>query len=48
MKQRKKDRRTYAKISDFPFITRQGVVRKDRRLLYDRRVRDMQVGWFKA
>jgi hypothetical protein len=48
MKHRKKDRRSYAKIPGFPLMTRLGVVRKDRRLLFDRRARDIQVGWFKA
>jgi hypothetical protein len=48
MKHRKRDRRSYAKIPDFPFMTRQGVVRQDRRRLLDRRVREMQEGWFKA
>jgi len=48
MKHRKRDRRSYTKIPDFPFMTRLGVVRVNRRQLPDRRVRDMQVGWFKA
>jgi len=48
MKHRMKDRRTYRKIPDFPFLTIHGVVRKDRRSLLDRRVRDIQVGLFKA
>ena len=48
MEHRKKDRRSYAKIPDFPFPTQKGVVRKERRQLYDRRVRDMQLDWFKA
>jgi len=48
MKHRKSDRRSYSKIPDFPFLTRRGVVRNDRRQLLDRRVRDKQVGWFEA
>ena len=48
MKRRKKDRRSYLKIPDFPFVTRDGVVRENRRKLLERRIRDIQVGWFKA
>lgn len=48
MKPRKRDRRAYAQIPDFPLLTRHGVVQEDRRRLLERRVRDMQVGWFKA
>ena len=48
MKHRKKDRRTYKKIPDFPFPTREGVALSERRQYVDRRVRDVQPGWFKA
>lgn len=48
MEHRKKDRRSYAKIPDFPFLTKQGVVRKDRRQLVERRVRDRREARFKA
>lgn len=48
MKHRKKDRRTYTKIPDFPFLTRHGVVRKDRREIIERRVRQRQEAQFKA
>jgi hypothetical protein len=48
MKHRTRDRRSYSKIPDFPFLTHDGVVRRERRQLVDRRIRDMQAGWFKA
>ena len=48
MEHRKKSRRSYAKIPDFPFLTRHGVVQKDRRKLIERRVRQKQEALFKA
>jgi len=48
MKQRKRDRRAYQKIPDFPFLTAHGMVPRDRRRQIERRKRDIQVGWFKA
>ena len=48
MKYRTRDRRAYSKIPDFPFLTREGVVRRERRQLVDRRSRDIRAGWFKA
>jgi hypothetical protein len=48
MKHRTRDRRSYTKIPDFPFLTREGVVRRERRQLLDRRIRDIRLGWFKA
>jgi hypothetical protein len=42
------DRRFYKKIPDFPFLTKEGVARKERRRYVDRRVRNMRVVWFKA
>ena len=48
MKPRKRDRRSYKKIPDFPFLTKEGVALKERRSYIERRVRDMQMGWFKA
>jgi hypothetical protein len=48
MKIRRRDRRSYSKVPDFPCITREGVVRRDRRHLLERRIRNMQVGWFRA
>lgn len=48
MKPRKKDRRCYKKVPDFPFLTREGVVREERRRYLDRRVRNMDVAWLKA
>lgn len=48
MEYRVKDRRSYKKIPDFPFLTREGVARKERRQYVDRRIRDMQMGWLKA
>jgi len=48
MKHRVKDRRSYKKIPGFPFLTREGVALKERRRYIDRRIRDMQIGWFKA
>jgi hypothetical protein len=48
MKPRKRDRRTYKKTPDFPFLTKEGVARKDRRKYKDRRVRNIQLVCFKA
>jgi len=48
MKHRTRDRRSYSKIPDFPFLTKAGVVRRERRQLVERRIRGMQEGWFKA
>jgi hypothetical protein len=48
MEQRKKDRRSYTRVPDFPLLTAKGVVREERRLLPDRRIRDIQPGRFKA
>lgn len=45
---RKKDRRSYNKIPDFPFLTKEGVALKERRQYVDRRIRDKQVIWFLA
>lgn len=48
METRKGDRRTYKKIPDFPFLTKEGVAHKERRRYIERRVRNMRVVWFKA
>jgi len=48
MKPRKKDRRSYKKTPDFPFLTKEGVALKERRRYVDRRIRNMEVAWFKA
>jgi len=48
MKPRKRDRRSYKKIPDFPFLTKEGVARKERRQYIDRRIRNIQLVWFKA
>ena len=48
MEHRKKDRRSYTKVPEFPLMTVYGVVRKDRRQLIDRRVRQRQVAQFRA
>ena len=48
MKPRKRDRRSYKKIPDFPFLTKEGMARKERRLYIDRRIRNIQLVWFKA
>jgi hypothetical protein len=48
MGNRNVDRRSYKKIPDFPFLTKEGVARKDRRRYVDRRVRNVRVVWFMA
>jgi len=48
MEPRIKDRRTYNKIPDFPFLTKNGVAYRERRRYIDRRVRHKQAAWFKA
>lgn len=48
MDHRKKDRRFYKKIPDFPFLTKEGVALKERRQYVDRRTRNMQTVSFKA
>ena len=48
MKPRKNDRRSYKKTPDFPFLTKEGVALKERRQYVDRRIRNMEVAWFKA
>jgi len=48
MDHRKKDRRFYKKIPDFPFLTKEGVALKERRQYVDRRTRNMQTVLFKA
>lgn len=48
MEYRRKDRRSYIKVPDFPLLTRRGVVRKERRQYVDRRLRNIQFGWFRA
>jgi len=48
MELRKRDRRSYKKTPDFPFLTKEGVVRKERRQYVDRRTRNVQLARFKA
>ena len=48
MKQRRHDRRAYDRKPDFPLLTRQGVVLKERRSLCERRVRDIRPARFRA
>jgi hypothetical protein len=48
MELRKRDRRSYKKIPDFPFLTKEGVARKERRKYIDRRIRNVQLARFKA
>lgn len=48
MKPRKRDRRSYKKIPDFPFLTKEGVARNERRQYIDRRIRNVQLARFKA
>ena len=48
MKQRKRDRRSYKEIPDFPFLTKVGMARKERRQYTDRRIRNIQLVWFEA
>jgi hypothetical protein len=48
MEPRMKDRRSYNKIPDFSFLTKEGVALKERRHYIDRRIRDKQVIWFLA
>jgi hypothetical protein len=48
MEQRKKERRSYRKIPDFPFLTKQGLARHERRQYIDRRIRNKQEVWFEA
>ena len=48
MEHRQKDRRFYKKISDFPFLTKEGLALKERRLYVDRRTRNIQTVWFEA
>ena len=48
MELRKRDRRSYKKTPDFPFLTKEGVALKERRKYVDRRVRNMEVASFKA
>ncbi len=48
MEHRIKDRRAYNKIPDFPFLTKRGVVHRERRQYIDRRVRNNVVVWWLA
>ena len=48
MELRKKDRRSYTKIPNFPFLTKEGVALKERRQYIDRRIINKQVIWFLA
>lgn len=48
MEHRKKSRRSYARTPDFPILTKHGIVRRDRRKLIERRVRQKQEALFKA
>jgi len=48
MKPRKRDRRSYKKIPDFPFLTKAGVAHQERRRYLDRRIRNIEFVWFKA
>jgi len=48
MDNRKKDRRSYKKIPDFPFLTKEGIALRERRRYIDRRVRNMRMACFKA
>jgi len=48
MDYRKKDRRSYSKVPDFPLLTNKGIVLRERRQLLDRRTRNVQPCWFKA
>ena len=48
MEHRKKDRRSYRKIPDFPFLTKNGVALEERRRYVDRRIRDTQAAYFIA
>ena len=48
MEHRKKDRRSYRKIPDFPFLTKNGVALEERRQYVDRRIRDIRAVYFKA
>ena len=48
MKHRKKDRRTYSEIPEVPLLTRQGLVREDRRQYIERRERNRRLVRFKA
>jgi hypothetical protein len=48
MEPRVKDRRTYKKIPDFPFLTNNGVAYRERRRYIDRRDWNRQIVWFKA
>jgi hypothetical protein len=48
MKPRKKDRRSYKKPPDFPFLSKEGVVLEERRNYIDRRVRNINLARFRA
>ena len=48
MEVRNGERRRYRKIPDFPFLTKEGVARKERRRYVERRVRNMRRARFKA
>jgi hypothetical protein len=48
MEHRKKDRRSYNKTPGFPFLTRTGLARKERRSYVDRRIRETHPTRFKA
>jgi hypothetical protein len=48
MKERKKDRRSYIRVPDFPLLTPKGLVQNERRRHVDRRLRNLEFGWFQA
>lgn len=48
MEPRKKDRRSYSKVPDFPFLTRKGIVLRERRRFAERRTGNARPCWFEA